>query len=55
MKNIVMKYLPSECDNTVKTGVLFSIYQLQDDLRHHTYVENNVLVPIVTRLEKHGK
>ena len=55
MKNIVMKYLPSECDNTVKTGVLFSIYQLQDDLQHHTYVENNVLVPIVTRLEKHGK
>ena len=55
MKNIVMKYLPAECSNDLKIMVLLSIYHLHDDLRRHTYVENNILVPIVSRLERDGK
>ena len=55
MKNIVMKYLPAECSNELKIMVLLSIYHLHDDLRRHTYVENNILVPIVSRLERDGK
>lgn len=55
MKNIVMKYLPSECDNSGKITVLLSIYHLQDDLRRHTYVENDILVPMVLNLENNGK
>lgn len=55
MKNIVMKYLPGECSNDLRIMVLLSIYHLQDDLRRHTYVENNILVPIVGGLERDGK
>lgn len=55
MKNIVMKYLPAECDNSGKIAVLLSIYHLQDDLRRHTYVENDILVPMVMKLEKDGR
>lgn len=55
MKNIVMKYLPAECDNSGKISVLLSIYHLQDDLRRHTYVENEILVPMVLNLENYGK
>ncbi len=55
MKNIVMKYLPAECDNSGKIAVLLSIYHLQDDLRRHTYVENGILVPMVTNLESNGR
>lgn len=55
MKNIVMKYLPGDCSNDLKIMVLLSIYHLHDDLRRHTYVENNILVPIVSELERHGK
>ncbi len=55
MKNIVMKYLPGECSNDLKIMVLLSIYHLHDDLRRHTYVEDNILVPIVGRLEKDGR
>ena len=44
MKNIVMKYLPGDCSNELKIMVLLSIYHLHDDLRRHTYVENNILV-----------
>lgn len=55
MKSIVMKYLPDNCPNELRIMVLLSIYHLQDDLRRHTYVENNILVPIVSGLERNGK
>lgn len=55
LKNIVMKYLPGDCSNELKIMVLLSIYHLHDDLRRHTYVENNILVPIVSVFERDGK
>ncbi|MBR4755961.1 MAG: hemerythrin domain-containing protein [Bacteroidales bacterium] len=55
MKNIVMKYLPEECDVDLKMRVLMSVYSLRDDLRRHTYVEDDVLVPAVRNLEKDGR
>lgn len=54
LKNIVMKYLPGEIDESLRIEVLQAIYSLQDDLRRHTYVEDNILVPIVSRLERDG-
>ena len=55
MKNIVMKYLPDVCDEDMKMWVLLSIYRLRDDLRRHTYVEDNILVPTVKNLERDGR
>ncbi len=55
LKNIVMKYLPGDCSNDLKIMVLLSIYHLRDDLRRHTYVENGILVPIVSGLERDGE
>ncbi len=55
LKNIVMKYLPAECDSEMQIRVLMTIYYLQEDLKRHTYVENNILAPMVTRMEKNGK
>ena len=55
MKNIVMRYLPGDCSDELKIMVLLAIYHLHDDLRRHTYVENNILVPVVSRLEQDGE
>lgn len=55
LKNIVMKYLPGDCSNELRVMVLLSIYHLRDDLRRHTYVENNILVPVVGGLERDGE
>ena len=55
MKNIVMKYLPVECDEELKMWVLLSVYRLRDDLRRHTFVEDGILVPIVRKLENDGR
>ena len=54
LKNIIMQSLPPECDGDKRINVLSEIYHLQDDLRHHTYIEDNVLVPIVRMLEERG-
>ena len=55
MKNIVMKYLPEECAGEMKMWVLLSIFRLRGDLRRHTYVEDNILVPVVKILESDGR
>lgn len=52
LKNIVMKSLPSECDNTQRIDLLLFLYRLQDDLNKHASVEDHVLVPIIKNLEK---
>lgn len=51
LKNIVMKYLPETCDTVLRNEVLYSIYSLEKDLERHTVIENNVLIPVVNRME----
>lgn len=52
LKNIVMKYLPDVCDPVLRNEVLYHIFYLEDDLHHHTLIEDNVLVPMVDLLER---
>jgi len=55
LKNIVMMYLPKECDNAQRSQVLIFIYHLEQDLARHTRIEDGVLVPVVNRIEQHGR
>ena len=55
LKNIVMKYLPAECDNAQRGQVLILIYHLDLDLARHTRIEDDVLVPVVNRIEENGR
>ncbi len=52
LKNIVMKYLPQTCDQTLRYDVLHQIYHLENDLKRHTLIEDNVLAPLVSRMEE---
>ena len=52
LKNIVMKYLPDVCDPLLRNRVLYHIFCLEEDLHHHTLIEDNVLVPMVDLMEK---
>ena len=49
-----MKSLPDVCDNRQRIAVLLSIYHLEQDLDHHTCIEDDVLVPMVRMLESPG-
>ena len=55
LKNLIMKSLPEACDNQLRIGVLLSIYNLEQDLAHHTCIEDDVLVPMVRLLESPGR
>ncbi len=51
LKNIVMKSLPHECDDERRISLLLFLFSLQNDLRSHTYIEDNILVPLARLLE----
>ena len=51
LKNIVMKSLPHECDDSLRLNLLQDLYALQDDLRSHTCIEDHILVPVARLLE----
>ena len=51
LRNLIMRSLPPECDGEQRMDVLSKIFHLQDDLGHHTYIEDSVLVPMVEMLE----
>ena len=46
-----MKSLPPVCDAQLRVDLLLHLFVLQDDLRCHTYIEDNILVPMVRLLE----
>ena len=54
LKNLIMKSLPDVCDNRQRIAVLLSVYHLEQDLDHHTCIEDDVLVPMVRMLESPG-
>lgn len=53
LKNLVMKYIPAACNQQEAYKVLFYIYNLENDLGKHTFIEDDILVPMVGRMENH--
>ena len=51
LKNLIMNSLPAECNGEKRIEVLSNIFHLQEDLKHHTYIEDRILVPLVEMLE----
>ena len=51
LKNIIMKSLPKECDNRLRTTLLTFIYNLREDLLRHTRIEDSIMVPMVRLIE----
>lgn len=55
LRRIVLKSLPHECDDAMRIKFLMFLTDLHDDLQHHTYIEDNILAPMVRLLENPGK
>ena len=51
LKSLVMRYLPRECSDDDIFNVLMFIYILGEDLEKHTFIEDEILVPMVNALE----
>ena len=54
LKNIIIKYLPGTYTSNIRMKVLNEIFKIESDLRKHTLVENKLLIPLVTKLEKNN-
>ena len=54
LRNIIMKSLPAVCDGEKRIDILDFIFHIQKDLSRHTCVEEDVLIPLVKRLENPG-
>ena len=54
LKNIVLKYLPEDCDSELAGRVLMQLFSLAEDLDIHTAIENNILVPVMNMIENNG-
>lgn len=51
LKKLIMTYLPPECDQHLIQMALSALFTLETDLRKHTVIEDNILIPAVGRLE----
>lgn len=51
LKNILIKYLPNIGMAAEQTELLFKIFSLEDDLSRHTFIEDDVLIPLVRHIE----
>lgn len=52
LKNIVIKYLPDNAATGLRNSVLFDIFLFEEDLIKHSRIENKILIPFVSQIEK---
>ena len=51
LKKLVTMYQPSQIRSQDCFRVLFYLYSLESDLERHTFIEDGILVPVVSRME----
>lgn len=52
LKLILMKYVDRPEDRLLMTKILMELYTLEEELSVHTYIEDELIIPRVRRLEK---
>lgn len=51
LKKLIFMYMPPQCSHPDAFQVLFYISCLESDLERHTFIENSILVPVVSKME----
>lgn len=51
-KNLLIKYLPIDNDQQLRRKLLFYLFELEYDLNIHSQIEDNILIPLVEKMEK---
>lgn len=52
LKNILIKYIPSNIKSKYRNKILYRLYDLEPDMCLHAEIENMILIPVVKVLEK---
>jgi len=51
LKNLLIKYLPEKNDRILRRKLLFSLLELEYDLNVHSQIEEQILIPLVEKME----
>ena len=51
LKNLLIKYLPEKGDQKYRRNLLFQLFRFEKDLRIHTIIEENILIPQIEKAE----
>lgn len=52
LKQILMKYVSGVKDQKLMTNILFELYTCQEELQDHTFIEDELIIPRVKRMEQ---
>lgn len=53
LKKLLIKYLPQKGDRILRRKLLFSLFELEYDLNVHSQIEEQILIPLVEKMELH--
>jgi regulator of cell morphogenesis and NO signaling len=51
LKNILIKYVSGDFDQAVCNEIIFELFRLEKDIKDHSRIENNILMPLVKDME----
>lgn len=51
LKNLLFKYVPPDYDSVIRRRMLFELFDLEQDINIHLFIEDHILIPLVERLE----
>jgi len=52
LKRLLIQYLPPQNDSIMRRKILISLFEFEQDLMVHAMIEDDILVPLVEKLEK---
>ena len=55
LKNIIMKYIKPYYDDEANSDLLIDLFQLEEDLKRHTIIEEKILVSLVEIMEQNNQ
>lgn len=51
LKNLLIQHLPQKSDCVIRRKILFILFNLEQDLVIHAKIENDILIPLVEKME----
>jgi len=52
LKRLLVQHLPQKNDRIIRRKILFALFGLEQDLRIHAKIENDILIPFIENVEK---
>lgn len=52
MMSLLIKFIPPQINYRVRRNMIFHLNELKRDLNNHSIIENNLLIPIVSKIEE---